>query len=227
MTSNPEPILLYGTCNWARLLLGELGADPHYHIVGVVCDPEYYRDAHFCGYPQYVFTDVEKIFPPDHFRMLVCGIYASPRERAAYYLRAKQKNYSCVNFISRNANVSPSARLGENNFIFGGVYIDAECRFGNNNIVRPNSYIGHECEVGDTVFIAPGCNVAGRCRISDLSMLGIGSTLIGNLLIGREVLVGAGALMLGNAAPLGKYLGVPAKRCGEIDPECGIWLGEK
>ncbi|MCQ2353026.1 MAG: acetyltransferase [Victivallaceae bacterium] len=227
ISANAEPIVIYGTCNWARVLLDELSTDSRYHVAGITCDAEYYHEEHFCGYPLYPFHAIETIFPPEKFRMLVCGIYASPRERNAYYQRAKQKNYICANFISRNANVSPSVIFGENNFIFGGAYIDAMCRFGNNNIVRPNSYIGHESVVGNTVFIAPGCNIAGKCTIGDLSMIGIGATLIGKLVIGREVLIGAGALMLEDAPPLSKYLGVPAKRSGEIDPDCGILMEGK
>ena len=222
MSPSPIPIVIYGTCNWARLLLDELGSDPRYRIAAFTCDPEYLDSAEFCGYPLYAFSEIERRFPPDQYQMLVCGIYASPRERSDYYLRAKRKGYTCPNFISAGALVSPTVSFGENNFVFGGAYIDTRCRFGNNIIVRPNVYIGHESAIGDTVFFAPGCNVASRCRIGDLSMCCIGSTLIGGLSIGREVLIGAGALMLEDAPDSGKYLGVPARRVAEVDPEQGI-----
>ena len=222
MIQSVTPILIYGTCNWARLLLDELADDSRFRIVAFTCDSEYFDSSEFNGYPLYEFSGIERRFSADKFQMLVCGVYASPRERAAYYQRAKQKGYVCPNFISRDARVSSTACLGENNFIFGGAYIDARCRFGNNNIVRPNVYIGHESVVGSTVFFAPGCNVASRCRIGDLSMICIGSTLIGGLDIGREVLVGAGALMLGDAPDAGKDIGVPARRVAEIDRKLGI-----
>ena len=222
MKQTAIPVLIYGTCNWARLLLDELGRDPRWRIAGVTCDPAYFDADEVCGYPLYPFEGIEKRFPPEKFRMLACGIYASPRERAAHFLRAKAKNYTCANFISLRAAVSPTAVFGENNFVFAGACIDARCRFGCNNIVRPNAYVGHETQVGDTVFFGPGCNVASRCRLGDRTMLGIGSTLVGGLTLGEEVLVGAGALMLKDAPALGKYFGVPARRMAEIDPETGI-----
>lgn len=215
-------IIIYGTSNWAKLVYAELRRDPSRRVAAFACDDIYYHADTFLDCRLYRFSEIEKIIPPGSAEMLVCGVFCSPRERYAMYQRAVKKGYACTNFISVDAMIADTARLGENNFIFGGVYIDNECVLGHGNIIRPNAYLGHNSRVGNGVYISPGVNIGGYCRIDDLSFIGIGSNVIARVHVGREVLVGAGSLVLRDAGDFGKYFGSPARRMDEIDRETGI-----
>lgn len=220
----PIDVLIYGTCNWAKLVDAELRRDCRWRVIAFACDDIYYDSDVFLDRPLYRFSEVDAVISPEQVKMLACGVYRSPRERLDIYRRGKAKGYEFTNFISPDAMVADSAELGENNFIFGGVYLDHNCRLGNSNVLRPNVYLGHDSVIGDGVYLSPGCHVAGNCRIGDLSFLGLGCNVIGQRRIGREVLVGAGSLVLRDAEDYGKYFGSPARRTGEIAPGQGIRL---
>ena len=64
MIQSVTPILIYGTCNWARLLLDELADDSRFRIVAFTCDSEYFDSSEFNGYPLYEFSGIERRFSP-------------------------------------------------------------------------------------------------------------------------------------------------------------------
>ena len=194
-----------------KILFSELQSDENYDVIAFVCDDKYYKDTLFCGKNVYKTSEINDIISPQEVKVISTGAFSSARERYNSYLSIKEKGYSFINYISKNAIVAPDIEMGENNIIFSGVYLDFFGKLGNSNIIRPNTYIGHNFNIKNGVYISPGCNIAGYSEIDDLSFIGIGSTIIERIHIKKETLVGATSLITKDTEEYGKYVGVPAK----------------
>lgn len=205
-------IVIYGTAKISEITMQDLG---DYGVVAFAADKQYITSKSFLGLPLVDFEEVDEIYPPYAFNMMVLRSHRFMREREASFLRAKNKGYYLPNFVSPKADVA-GVIMGENNFIFSQVYIGHFSKLGNNNLIRPQTYMGHDVVVGNHVYVSPGCNIAGYCQIGDLSFLGIGSTIGGDRLhVARETLLGAGSLLLKDTDEYSMYIGVPCKKVKE------------
>ena len=169
----------------------------------------------FEGKPLVAFEEVERLYPPDQYDLLVLIGYRRMRSRREMFARAKAKGYRLPNLIAPGARLASSVAMGENNVIGELVYIGDDAQLGDNVLIRPLTHIGHETRIGSHSFIAPGAAIASACRIGELCYLGIGATVIEKVALGDETLVAAGAVVTADAAPCTQLAGNPARPVGE------------
>lgn len=213
--------ILYGNGLYGAIIYQNILDEGALEIAGCTADREFVREETFQGLPLVPFEDVEKIYPPGDFTMLVVIAFANMRARESMFVKAKGKGYRLENYISSRAVLSRELTMGENNIVNEGAVLGPFGRLGDNNMIRPNTYIGHGCKIHSHCYIAPGSHIGGECEIKDLSFVGIGATLIDGITLERETLVGAGSLVLRRSEPYSKYVGSPAKKVGE-HREAGI-----
>lgn len=218
-----KDIILYGIGIMAHYVTKVIEKDGLFNIVAYCADGEFVDTGQFLCKPLVSFGEVQEIYPPEAFSMLVLIGYKRMRDREKMFLKAMEKGYSLPNCVAGNVNSFDDLVLGQNNIIFSGTYIGVGTVLGNNNIIRPNVYIGHDVSMGDHCYISPGCNIGGGCTIGDMSFIGIGSTITDGRRISRENLVGAGSLILQDTEPFSRYFGSPAVKKG-THPEEGIIL---
>lgn len=216
--------IIYGNGPYAQQLHQYLSEEGALEIVAFTADRQFIQEEAFRGLPLVAFEDVDKIYPPDEFRMLVVIAFSRMRNREIMFNKAKAKGYGLENCIGSRAIVSGALEIGENNIIGDGVYLGPFGRLGDNNMIRPNTYIGHDFRIHSHSYISPGCNIGGECEIKSLSFIGIGSTVIDSIMVERETLIGAGSLVLKSTEPYSKYVGTPAKKVGE-HADTGIVFG--
>jgi UDP-N-acetylbacillosamine N-acetyltransferase len=213
--------IIYGNGEFARIIHQNIIESGGLDVAAFTADKKYMKGKTFRGLPLVPFEDVEKIYPPKAFTMLVVIAYSVMRNREMVFNKAKAKGYRLENFIGAGVIAPKDLIMGENNIINEGVVLGAFARLGNNNMLRPHTSIAHDCHIHSHCYIANGCIIGGECEIRDLCFLGIGSTVIDSILIERETLVGAGSLVLKNTEPFSKYIGSPARKVGE-HAETGI-----
>ncbi|OGW53952.1 MAG: hypothetical protein A2Y81_03175 [Nitrospirae bacterium RBG_13_43_8] len=216
--------IVYGNGQYARLIHQNITDQGGLEIVAFTADRKFVTEQTFRGLPLVDFEEVEKIYPPDEFTMLVVIAFWRMRNREVMFNKAKSKGYSLENFIGSGVIVPSDLIMGENNIINEGVILGPFGRLGDNNMIRPNTYIGHNFKIHSHCYVAPGCNIGGGCEIKSLSFVGIGSTLRDRITLERETLIGAGSLVLQNTEPWSKYVGSPARKMGE-HAETGIAFG--
>jgi len=214
-------IVLYGTGVLARYVTKMIEKYDLFKIISYTADEGFISEHMFLGKPLVPFHEVDVLYPPEEFSMLVLIGYKNMRDRERMFLKAKEKGYFLPNCIAGNVTFFDDLELGENNIIYSGAYIGADAGLGNNNIIRPNVYLGHDVTVGDHCYISPGCNIGGGCILEDMSFIGLGSNITNGLKISRENLIGAGSLILKDTEPFGSYFGSPARKKGS-HPEEGI-----
>lgn len=223
-TDVKKKTIIYGNGEYAHQIHQNLSEEGFLEIVAFTADRQFIRGDTFRGLPLVAFEDVDNIYPPDEFTMLVVIAFSRMRNRKIMFEKAKRKGYGLENFIGSKAIIPGDLEIGENNIIGNGVYLGPFGKLGDNNIIRPNTYIGHGFKIHNHNYISPGCNIGGESEIKSLSFIGIGSTLVDSITVERETFIGAGSLVLRNTEPYSKYVGSPAKKVGE-HTNTGIVLG--
>ena len=94
-----------------------------YEVVGFCVDEDFIKSDNFLDKPLVSFEEVEKIFPPNEYKMFVAVGYKNMRLRAKLYEKTVDKKYEHINYISSKAIIDESNIIGKNNAILHGVEI--------------------------------------------------------------------------------------------------------
>jgi UDP-N-acetylbacillosamine N-acetyltransferase len=207
-------IVLYGAGPFASLMTVHFNHEPSYEVVARCVDRTYLATAEKAGPPLVPFEKIEASHPPGQYEMFLAIGYKRMRDRERLYLKAKDKGYRLVNFVSKNALVHDAEALGENNVILAGCILEPFVRLGDNNILWSGSTLCHGTQVGNHNFFAAGTILGGECAVGDCCFFGFGARVAAHLSISNETLVGANSLVLQDTEPFTRYLGTPAKRMG-------------
>lgn len=207
-----ERIIIFGTGSFAEVAYYYLTKDSSYDVVAFTVDKKYITNDKKFDLPVVPFEDVEKIYPPEEFKMFVAvGYNKINKIRAEKYYQAKQKGYSLVSYVCSKAIVWDNVKIGENCFIFEANVIQPFVKIGNNVVIWSGNHIGHHTVIGDHVFIASHAVISGHCRIGSYSFIGVNATIREGITIAEECIIGAGALIIKDTQKGGVYGGQPAK----------------
>lgn len=210
--NDTKKLVIYGAGELARMFLAELLRSKLYEVAAFTVDEKYIDTDKVMGLPLLPFETVETRYAPDEYAMVaLCG-YKSMRARRAMYLRAKEKGYPLINYVSPDAVVDFGVEFkGDNNIVMANAVIGFDSVFGSNNIIRQNVYLGHEATVGDDNIISSACCIGGKSTIGSLNYLGLSVTCRDHAVIGNECLIGMGSVVTKPIDDYATAYGVPAK----------------
>ncbi|MCL2888282.1 MAG: NeuD/PglB/VioB family sugar acetyltransferase [Elusimicrobia bacterium] len=115
-----------------------------------------------------------------------------------------------ISVVSKDAYISPSAKIGRGVFIGHRAHIGPLTEIGDGCIINTSSVIEHESKVGNFSHISVGTLICGRCKIGGNVFAGAGSVVKDGITVRSNVTVGAGASVVKNITKAGVYVGVPA-----------------
>jgi sugar O-acyltransferase (sialic acid O-acetyltransferase NeuD family) len=171
--------------------------DHNFKISGFTVDGDYINKDNFLDLPLVPFDEVEKVFPPTHYKMLVALGYMNTNSlRARKFEEALDKGYSLPSVIHPKAHTYPDLLAGNNTFIGANVTIHPGVTMGNNVIIRDNCFIGHNVVIEDHCFVGAGTIISGGAYIEEYCLLGVNSTIRDSIRIARAGIVGAGVTVL-------------------------------
>ncbi len=189
-------VIIFGVGQIAEVLHFYLTNDSEHEVVAFTVDKEYLKETEFKGLPVVPFENIETIFSPMEYKMLIPISYKQMNQiRANRYYAAKEKGYSFITYISSRATYYGTP-VGENTVIFENNVIQPFTRIGDNTILWSGNHIGHHAEIGNHCFIASHVVVSGAAKIKDYSFLGVNATIRDSVIVERENLIGAGAVIL-------------------------------
>jgi len=203
-------IIIYGIGPFARLLFEYLRNTNEYEIVAFCADKEYIIEKELSNLPIIAFEEIENIYNPKYYKMLVAAGYSKMRNRKFMFEKAKAKNYTFINYIHPSV-IKHNFIIGENNIILAGCIIEPNVIINDNNVIWSMSLLGHDCKLGNHNYISAKCLIAGHCIIKDLCFVGNGSNMINGLIIENESYLVAGTNLRKNTDQFGMYIGNPAK----------------
>lgn len=209
-----KKIIIYGAGAYGKIFFYEAERYGVIDIEAFTVDTAYMRNEKECGLPVVPFEQVEHIYPPNQYDMLVLCGYTVMRNRKRMYERAKEKGYHLINYISPHAMLETEIEMGDNNIIMSNSVIGFDGVMGNGNIIWPNVYFGHGFVMENHSIISAGCTLGGNSHIENLVFLGMGVTARGYIRYGTESLVGIGSNVVKHVEPYSTCYGNPAKVIG-------------
>ncbi len=203
-------VIIYGIGPFSELMHYYLTNDSNYKVVAFCADETYIKEREFCGLPVVAFEDIENIYSPEKYKMLVAVGYSKMRNRKIMFDKAKSKKYELINYIHSSV-INHDVKLGENNIILAGCVIEPNVEIGDNNVIWSMTLLGHDCKIENHNYIAAKCLIGGNCQVKDLCFIGNGVNMIDTLFIDNESYLVAGTTLGHNTKEFGMYIGNPAR----------------
>lgn len=220
-----KKVIIYGAGAYGKLFFYEADRYGAIDIEAFTVDSEYMRTEKECGLAVVPFEEVNRIYPPSEYDMLVVCGYSIMRNRRKMYEKAKERGYTLINYVSPHAMLENEIKMGDNNIIMANTIVGFDGTMGNDNIIRQNVYLGHEFQMGNHSVISPGCTLGGGSKIEDLVFIGIGVTARSYVTYGTESLIGVGSNVVKDVEPYSACCGNPAKVMG-YHKETGVIVKE-
>jgi sugar O-acyltransferase (sialic acid O-acetyltransferase NeuD family) len=206
-----ERVVLFGNGSVASVVHCFLAHDSPYEVAAFTVDREYIKEDTLSGLPVVPFADVESVYPPDEYKMLVAvGYTGVNRLRAERYYQAKAMGYQLISYISSRATTWPGLVIGENCVVGANSVIQPFVEIGDNVIISSSCTIGHHAAIKEHCFLASGVAVAGGVTLEPYAFLGTSAIIRNRITVARESVIGAGAVILEDTQERGVYIARPA-----------------
>lgn len=190
-------IVLFGTGRGADVAYRFLSGDTDHEIVAFAVDDAHRHTDTQRGLPVVAFEEVETIYPPDDFRMLVLLGYQDMNGlRQRKYDAAKDKGYILESYIASDIFRVEPLNVGENCFILDNQSISLDVRIGNNVVMWSSNHVGDLTTISDHAWVASHATLAANVEIGEHAFLGIGCTVSNAVKVGANSLIGADALVV-------------------------------
>lgn len=203
-----ERVIVFGIGQLANLAHFYLTHDSPNEVAGFTVDRDYLTEREFLGLPVVAFDEVEKLYPPDEYKMfLPISFKRMNHLRADKYNQAHAKGYKLISYVSSKATTWPGFVPGDNCFIFEDNTVQPFVEIGNDVILWSGNHIGHHTIIKDHVFISSHVVICGCCTIEPYCFFGVNSTVRDETIVAKETLVGAGALIMKDTKEYEVYIG--------------------
>lgn len=205
-------IIIFGTNDTAQLAHYYLQNDSSHEAVAFTVDSQYIpENGEFQGLPVIDFSTVEKHYSPERYQFFAPMTAADMnRARESIYLRAKDKGYRFISYISSKATVLTD-NIGENCFILEDNTLQPFTSIGDNVVMWSGNHLGHHSSIDSHSFISSHVVISGHCTIGKYCYLGVNCTLRDGLSIGEGTFIAMGATVTRDTEAWGAYLGSPAR----------------
>jgi len=205
-----DKVIIFGTGSLGEVAHFYLTNDSDYEVVAFTANKSYITEDKFLGLPLVPFEEVEKIYPPDQFKMLVALSYAGVNKvRARIYQEAKNKGYELISYVSSKVTRWGDTRIGDNCFILEDVTIQPFVSIGNDVIIWSGNHIGHHVSIGDHCFITSHVVISGHVKVGAYCFIGVNATIRDGIEIASECVIGAGSLIMKSTREKDVYVARP------------------
>lgn len=123
----------------------------------------------------------------------------------------QHRHLKYVSIVSKRANISKRAVIGEGTVVMMGATINSSVKVGNHCIVNTNASVDHDCILQDYVHISPNVALAGNVEVGEGTHVGIGAAVIQGIKIGKWCTIGAGAVIIHDVPDYAVVVGNPGK----------------
>lgn len=217
-------VIIFGASSYAEVVYFYLTYDSPYEVAAFTVDRSYILKENLFGLPVVPFEDIETVFPPSEYSMLISLSFQKVNKlREEKYFQAKAKGYSLINYISSKASIWPNLVLGDNCIIMEWSAIGPFAKIGN-NVTVASSFIGHHAIIKDHSFLAPGAIVLGGVTVEPNCLIGAHATVRESVKIAKECIVGSNVSINKNTLERGVYVNQAPELYRKRSDELRDWL---
>lgn len=203
-----QKLVLFGAARLTKIVHQHILDTGNYQVCGFAIDEAYRTANEFCGLPLVGSDNLQKLYPPAEYKMLVAVGYNKLNQiRKDKYLHMKSLGYECVSFIHPSNVVSSTAIIGENTIIMERNVIQPFAKIGNNVLMFSQNIIGHDSTIGDHNFLSSGVIVSGETVVGESCFFGAMSGVEAFAKVGNSCIFGANAWAAGDIADNCVYQG--------------------
>jgi sugar O-acyltransferase (sialic acid O-acetyltransferase NeuD family) len=159
------------------------------------------------------FEAVKQEYTPDEIEIVI-GM-GEPAYKELVWERVKNAGYRLATIIHPDAEVVPSAQLGEGVVVRKGSIVSSDSIVGNNVIIQSYVVVGHDVVVGDHCQISSFTDIAGHCKVGNRVFIGLGSCVKEETSIGDDAVVSMGAVVMKDVGDAYIVMGNPARPFGK------------
>lgn len=159
------------------------------------------------------FENVRKKYPPDKMEIII-GM-GEPAYKDLVWKKVKEAGYSLATLIHPDAEVVPSARLGEGVVVRKGSIVSSDSSVGNNVIIQSYVVVGHDAVIGDHCQISSFTDIAGHCQVGNRVFIGLSSCVKEETVIKDDAVISMGAVVMKNVEEADIVMGNPARVFGK------------
>lgn len=138
-----------------------------------------------------------------------------PAYKELVWNRVKDAGYSLATIIHPDAEVVPSAKLGEGVVVRKGALVSSDSVVGDNVIIQSYAIIGHDTIIGNHCQISSFTDVAGNCRVGNCVFIGLSSCIKEGTSIGDDAIISMGAVVMKDVEIGDIVMGNPARVFGK------------
>lgn len=220
-----KKVVLFGNNRWAEFVHFCLTHDSSFEVAGFTVDREYIIDDNLCGVPVVPFDQVESIFPPAEYAMLVAISYQGMnRLREEKYYQAKSKGYELITYISSKALTWPGLAIGDNCLVFEYASLNPFIKIGNNVTIGANVLIGHHSVISDHCFISSGTVILGSVTVGPYCLIGANSAIKEKVTVAGDCVIGSGVAISKDTREKGVYIEHPPELLPKSSDALRKWL---
>ena len=182
-----KPLLIIGDSSFAEIAQLYFARDTDFEPVGFVVEDDYVRKGEMAGLPVVPMSEVERRFAPEETAFFAALVYTQlNRLRERLYARMKGRGYTPASYVSPEAYVDTSARLGEHVFVFEDNTIQPFVDIRDNVVLWSGNHIGHHSTIRENVFVSSHVVVSGHCTVGANSFLGVNCSIGNNVDLGSD-----------------------------------------
>ncbi len=209
---NKEKIVIVGDGETAEMAYEYFTYDSNYEVVAFSAERKYLKNSLLFGLPVVPFEELELTYSPKEFKIFIAISFTQlNRLRRRLYEEAKEKDFSCVSYVSSRAFVWRNVKIGENCFILENNVLQSNVRVGNNVFIWSGNQVGHRAVIDDNCFVSSQVVISGFCEIGKNCFLGVNSCLADMIKVAKDCIIGAGAVVIKDTEEGRVYVGNPAK----------------
>lgn len=190
-------MFIFGATSFAEIAAEYFARTGEYEILGHIVDPDFHSSKLISGRPQFSSESDEGlgvIKSASHF--FVASTYTQlNRFRTSKYLEFREKGLKPATYISPDAFVDPTVKIGEHCFIFENNVLQFGTTIENNTILWSGNHIGHHSFIRENVFVSSHVVISGHCTIGANSFLGVNATIYNNVDIGIDNWIGPNSVV--------------------------------
>jgi sugar O-acyltransferase (sialic acid O-acetyltransferase NeuD family) len=132
-------------------------------------------------------------------------------DRAEMLSLLEQRGFASASIISKQADVSSSARVANGSILFPSARVGTGASVGACVTLYTGALVEHDCVVSQNVEIASRAVLAGGVKVESTAFIGINATVLPHLVIGRGAIVGGGAVVTKDVDDGAVVVGNPAR----------------